>query len=103
MAKKERKWELNRKQYQLIRKMDHQEMQAYLNEVYENGVIEGRKDAKPFDTLLALSEIKKAKGIGSAKLEMIYKAMLAAGATDLNKRLDEMEEELRVLMQGINN
>lgn len=103
MAKKEKKYELNRKQYQLIRKMDHQEMQAYLNAVYENGVIAGRKEAKPFDTLLALSEIKKAKGIGPAKLELIYKAMLAAGATDLNKRVDEMEEELRALTQDKNN
>lgn len=33
MAKREQ-WELNRKKYQEIRKMDHKEMEIYLNGIY---------------------------------------------------------------------
>ena len=65
MAKKEKKYELNRKQYQLIRKMDHQEMQAYLNAVYKNGVSAGQQQAGRFDTLFAVSEIIKQKNRGN--------------------------------------
>lgn len=100
MAKKEKKYELNRKQYQLIRKMDHQEMQAYLNAVYKNGVSAGQQQVGRFDTLFAVSEIIKQKGIGIRKTEAIYKILLAAGAQNLNERLDEISEELRALVTG---
>lgn len=100
MAKKEKKYELNRKQYQLIRKMDHQEMQAYLNAVYKNGVSAGQQQAGRFDTLFAVSEIIKQKGIGIRKTEAIYKILLAAGAQNLNERLDEISKELRALVTG---
>lgn len=101
MAKKAGKWELNRKQYQIIRKMDHQEMEAYMNAVYENGINAGRQQAEKFDTLLAVSEIYKMKGIGAMKTEAIYRVLLAAGAQDLNERVNEISEELRALAQGI--
>lgn len=80
MAKKERKWELNRKQYQLIRKMDHQEMEEYLNAVYENGIKAGQQQTPSFNTALALARIGEIKGIGDIKLNQIHIALLNAGA-----------------------
>lgn len=80
MANKERKWELNRKQYQLIRKMDHQEMEEYLNAVYENGIKAGQQQAPSFNTALALARIGEIKGIGDIKLNQIHMALLNAGA-----------------------
>ena len=32
---------INRKQYEKIRKMDHQQMSAYFNDVYNEGFVEG--------------------------------------------------------------
>lgn len=80
MAKKERKWELNRKQYQLIRKMDHQEMEEYLNAVYEKGIKAGQQQTPSFNTALALARIGEIKGIGDIKLNQIHMALLNAGA-----------------------
>lgn len=80
MAKKERKWELNRKQYQLIRKMDHQEMEEYLNAVYENGIKAGQQQTPSSNTALALARIGEIKGIGDIKLNQIHMALLNAGA-----------------------
>ena len=77
---KEKEFELNRKKYQEIRKMDHNDMQQYLNAVYRNGLAAGMKAAPAFDAKLALEAIGKIKGIGPAKLEQIKLAMMAAGA-----------------------
>ena len=38
-----KKYELNRKQYDRIRKMDHNDMKEYLNAVYENGYSAGER------------------------------------------------------------
>lgn len=38
-----KKYELNRKQYERIRKMDHNDMKEYLNAVYENGYRAGER------------------------------------------------------------
>lgn len=38
-----KKYELNRKQYDRIRKMDHNDMKEYLNAVYENGYRSGER------------------------------------------------------------
>lgn len=82
MAKaKEFEFELNRKKYQEIRKMDHNEMQEYLNKVYKDGQAAGKKVAAPsFDAKLAMEAISNIKGIGPTKIEQIKLAMMAAGA-----------------------
>lgn len=82
MAKIKTDWELNRKQYLLIKKMDHNEMQEYLNAVYRNGLAAGKKAAAgpSFNAPLAMEAISNIKGIGPAKLEQIKLAMMAAGA-----------------------
>ena len=76
MAKaKVKEFELNRKKYQEIRKMDHNDMQEYLNAVYRNGVAAGPS----FNMELAMESIGQIKGIGPVKLEQIKLAMMAAG------------------------
>ena len=78
---KEKEFELNRKKYQEIRKIDHNDMQQYLNAVYRNGMAAGKRAAaSSFDAKLALEAIGNIKGIGPAKLEQIKLAMMAAGA-----------------------
>lgn len=79
MAKREQ-WELNRKKYQEIRKMDHKEMEMYLNAVYRNGLKAGEKAAGSFDMNICLTAVSEIKGIGPAKVEQIRLAMIAAGA-----------------------
>lgn len=68
------KKQINRKQYQAIRKMDHFQMESYLQKVYEEGYMDGKKAAEKevsFPSLpdakelaLALQEVK---GIGEVK------------------------------------
>lgn len=79
MAKREQ-WELNRKKYQEIRKMDHKEMEMYLNAVYRKGLKAGEKAAGSFDMNICLAAVSEIKGIGPAKIEQIRLAMIAAGA-----------------------
>lgn len=100
--KKEKSFEFNRKQYLAVRKMDHNEMEQYLNAVYRNGIKAGQQ-AGQFDTILAVSEIIKLKGVGFKKTEEIYKILLTAGAQDLNEKINEISEELRAIAQGLNN
>lgn len=76
---KEKEFELNRKKYQEIRKMDHNEMQQYLNAVYRNGLAAGVKTAPTFDANTFMQAISRIKGIGPAKYEQIRLAMIAAG------------------------
>lgn len=80
MAKKEKRVELNRKQYQQIRKMDHNQMEQYMNSVYEQGMDAGQQQAPSFNTALALARIGEIKGIGDIKLNQIHMALINAGA-----------------------
>lgn len=94
-------FELNRKKYQEIKKMDHHDMQQYLNAVYRNGVAAGKRDAAgSFDTGIALAAISQIKGIGQVKLRQIYSALVAAGAKDIGQQLDEMEAEVKRMAAG---
>lgn len=84
-----KEFELNRKKYQELKKMDHHDMQQYLNAVYRNGVAAGKKEAEPsFDGSVALEQIGAIKGIGATKLEQIRLILAAAGAKTDNKNLD---------------
>lgn len=76
-----KKLDLNRKQYLHIRKMDHQEMAEYLNDVYEKGMRAGQQEAAdPFDAAAAMEAIGQIKGIGKGRLVEIYNALIEAGA-----------------------
>lgn len=66
---------INRKEYQNIRKMDHNQMNLYLQEIYKSGYAEGVKSVPGID----IAEIKKAllsvKGLGEKRVEAILVAL----------------------------
>lgn len=99
MAKRKKAVEINRKEYDRIRKMDHNSMQehiaGYYDRGYEAGYEAGRQQAAAsFNLSIALEEIRKIKGIGEAKLRAINIALIAAGAEDkeAEKALEELEK-----------
>nr|DAQ25875.1 MAG TPA: putative DNA-3-methyladenine glycosylase 2 [Caudoviricetes sp.] len=66
---------INRKQYQNIKKMDHNQMNLYLQEIYKNGYTDGVKSVPGID----IAEIKKTllsvKGLGEKRVECIIAAL----------------------------
>lgn len=66
---------INRKEYQNIRKMDHNQMNLYLQEIYKSGYAEGVKSVPGID----IAEIKKVllsiKGLGAKRVECIIAAL----------------------------
>lgn len=99
MAKRKRAVEINRKEYERIRKMDHNSMQEYIAGYYDRGYAAGheagrQQAAASFNLSIALEEIGKIKGIGEAKLRAINIALIAAGAEDkaAEKVLEELEK-----------
>ena len=66
---------INRKQYQEIKKKDHNQMNVYLQNVYKNGFEEGVKSVSGID----IAEIKKVllsvKGLGAKRVADILEAL----------------------------
>ena len=99
MAKRKKAVEINRKEYDRIRKMDRNSMDLHISGYYERGYAagyeDGRQQAASFNLSIALEEeIRKIKGIGEAKLRAINIALIAAGAEDkeAEKALEELEK-----------
>lgn len=84
--KKDKQIKINRNKYNEIRKMDHNSMEEYINEVYEKGLAAGLKigeaAAGSFDMNICLAAVSKIKGIGQVKIDQIRLAMIAAGAKE---------------------
>lgn len=68
-------WKLNRKQYERIRKMDHNQMCEYFNSVYKSGKDAGIAEAaenRKTPELIGLEEkLLEVRGIGAAKARYI--------------------------------
>ncbi len=66
---------INRKEYQNVKKMDHNQMNLYLQEIYKSGYAEGVKSVPGID----IAEIKKVllgiKGLGEKRVEAILLAL----------------------------
>lgn len=66
---------INRKEYQAIKKKDHNQMNLYLQEIYKNGYTDGVKSVPGID----ITEIKKAllsvKGLGEKRVADILEAL----------------------------
>lgn len=62
-----RKIEVNRKKYEQIRKMDHNQLKEYVNAIYEQG--QASKNGKSVDEIM--EQIAGIKGIGAVKLNSI--------------------------------
>lgn len=66
---------INRKQYQNIRKMDHNQMNLYIQSIYKSGYTDGVKSVPGID----IAEIKKVllniKGLGAKRVADILEAL----------------------------
>jgi hypothetical protein len=70
---------INRKQYQDIKKMDHNQMNVYLQNVYKNAYMDGFKagtESVPGIDISKISEILFGiKGLGAKRVEYIVAAL----------------------------
>nr|DAR22568.1 MAG TPA: hypothetical protein [Caudoviricetes sp.] len=66
---------INRKEYQNIRKMDHNQMNLYIQSIYKSGYTDGVKSVPGID----IAEIKKVllsvKGLGAKRVADILAAL----------------------------
>lgn len=78
MAKKNKVFMLNRKQYIQIRKMDHCQLSAWVEAVYKNAFKDGRKSAEGLGETEMKNVLLSVKGIGEKKPQDIMEAINAA-------------------------
>lgn len=69
---------LNRKQYNLIRKMDHCQMTLYVESIYKSGYEDGKKAAEGLTTNEIKGVLLRVKGIGEKRVDTIVAALEAA-------------------------
>lgn len=65
MAKK--KFELNRKVYQSVKKMDHNQMNNFMQNMYDSGFKDGQASIPRLDISLIKKALLSVKGIGGKK------------------------------------
>lgn len=65
MAKK--KFELNRKVYQSVKKMDHNQMNNFMQNMYDSGFKDGQVSVPTLDIGLIKKSLLSIKGIGEKK------------------------------------
>ena len=65
MAKK--KFELNRKVYQSVKKMDHNQMNNFMQNMYDSGFKDGQASVPRLDISLIKKALLNVKGIGEKK------------------------------------
>jgi hypothetical protein len=90
MAKK--KFELNRKEYLKIKKMDHNQMHLWAEKIYRNGFEDGEKAADKGaltfeDVHDALADIK---GLGEKRISAIHEALEKKMMIKTNRELYEI-------------
>ena len=73
MAKK--KFELNRKEYLKIRKMDHNQMMSWAKKMYDSGFEDGQESVTGLDISLIKKALLSIKGIGEKKAADILVAI----------------------------
>lgn len=70
-----KKFEFSRKQYDRVRKMDHNQMKTYIQGVYAEGFLNGQKENgqdKLVPDLTGLAErLQQIRGIGEAKARFV--------------------------------
>lgn len=70
---------INRKEYQNIRKMDHNQMNLYLQEIYKNAYMDGFKAGTESVPGIDIAEIQKVllsiKGLGAKRVASILEAL----------------------------
>lgn len=73
MAKK--RFELNRKDYPNIKKMDHHQMMSWAKKIYESGFEDGQASVAGLDISLIKKALLSVKGIGEKKAADILVAI----------------------------
>lgn len=68
-------FQLNRKQYQQIRKMDHCQMTLYVESIYKSGFQDGMDAASGLTTAEIKEVLLQVKGIGEKKVDIIAEAL----------------------------
>ena len=73
-----KKYTLNRKTYRDVKKMDHQQMNQFCQNLYKAGHADGMKDTEGLTESEVREVILGVKGIGPKKAEDIVNALTAA-------------------------
>lgn len=73
MAKKS--FELNRKVYQSVKKMDHNQMNNFMQNMYDSGFKDGQASVPTLDIGLIKKALLNVKGIGEKKASDIVVAI----------------------------
>lgn len=66
---------INRKEYQNIRKMDHNQMNLYIQSIYKSGYAEGVKSVPGIDISKISDTLLTVKGLGEKRVEAILAAL----------------------------
>ena len=66
---------INRKQYQNIKKMDHKQMNLYLQEIYKSGYTDGVKSVPGIDIVEIQKVLLSIKGLGAKRVASILEAL----------------------------
>jgi hypothetical protein len=73
-----KQYELNRKTYKDIKKMDHGQMSNFCRNLFDNGYKDGKKNAEGLTEAEIREAILSVKGIGEKKAEDIMQAIISA-------------------------
>lgn len=74
---KEKKFSLNRKQYNEVRKMDHTQMNEWAEKIFDYGYKVGADQNKGITDQEIREALSTVKGIGEKKIEAIMEATAA--------------------------
>ena len=73
-----KQYELNRKEYKEVKKMDHGQMSDFCGRIYQRGYEAGKKEAVGLSEAEVRQALLGVKGIGDKKAEDIVQALTAA-------------------------
>lgn len=73
-----KQYELNRKEYKEVRKMDHRQMNDFCSRIYKKGYEAGKKDSAGLSATGLREVVLGVKGIGEKKAEDIVQSLIAA-------------------------
>lgn len=80
---------LTRKQYKSIKKMDHNDMETWVESIYQSGYNDGRKSVPGIDFEEAKEVLLNIKGIGEKKAAVIIESLDGI----LTKKVESTEKE----------
>lgn len=66
---------INRKQYQSIKKMDHNQMNLYIQSIYKSGFEDGKAAVPGIDIKYIADIVRGVKGVGEKRAADIVKAL----------------------------